>query len=83
MGYSLFELLVSCGGVAGGVCVLFYLLLRTLLNHMENNRERTEQRLTGIIDNYNKVCDKHADSTDKNTQALTELTVFLKAKNGH
>lgn len=66
---SIIEYIGSIGGIAGVLAFIIFLIYR-------QNRKSSEDRLTGIIKEYN-------DAAKANTSALTELIVWLKAKNGH
>ena len=75
---------LGLGGVFAGVMVHLY--RETVKNHREDNNHYIEQiredrkfmedRLTTILSEYNQKCDGMTD-------ALRELTVWLKARNGH
>jgi len=73
---SIIEYIGSIGGIAGVLAVLMFLAYRHLVNQMRSDRTFMEDRLTGVIDNYN-------ESTKENTKVLAELFTWLKAKNGH
>ena len=72
---SLFEYLFNfgLGAVFAGIMFMMY---RDARNTMRQDREFMEERLTQIIDAYNASCNAM-------TTALNELTIWLKAKNGH
>ena len=65
----------SIGGIGGVLAVLMWLMVRHLVSQMREDRKFMEDRLTDIINNYNKTI---SDST----RATTELITWLKAKNG-
>ena len=70
------------GGIAGVLVFLIFLTYRYLVKQMREDRQFMEDRLTGIISNYNDVCQTHTNAMIKHTQVLTELIVWLRAKNG-
>jgi len=73
---SIIEYIGSIGGVAGILAVLMFFAYKHLVNQMRTDRKFMEDRLTGVIDDYNQ-------STKENTKVLAELFTWLKAKNGH
>lgn len=66
----------SVGGVTGVLAVVIFLMYRTMVNQMREDRKFMEDRLTKIIDCYNGI-------TQENTKVLTELITWLKTKNGN
>ena len=78
------QLLGSIGGIGGILAVLIFLAYRYLVRQMREDRKFMENRLTGIIDDYNKVCRDNGKIMIDHTKVLTELIVLLKrfAKNG-
>ena len=70
------------GGIAGVLAFLIFLTYRYLVKQMREDRQFMEDRLTRIISNYNDVCQTHTNAMIKHTQVLTELIVWLRAKNG-
>ena len=73
---DLLQYIGSIGGIAGVLAVLILYLCRHLINQMREDRKFMEDRITHILEDYNKVV---SDST----RAQTELITWLKAKNGH
>jgi len=80
---GLLEYVISMGGVAGVLAFFIFKAYRCLVGQMRDDRKYMEDRLTGIINEYNSVCHSHTDAMLKHTQALTELIIWLKSKNGH
>ena len=66
---DLFQYIGSIGGIAGVLAFAIFLIYR-------QDRKASEDRLTGIIKEYNDAAHAH-------TSALTELITWLKAKNGN
>ncbi len=79
---TLIEYVGSIGGIAGVLALLIFLAYRYLVNQMREDRKFMEDRLTEVIKDYNEVCRDNQDAMVKHTQILTELIVWLKAKNG-
>jgi predicted nucleic acid-binding protein len=65
----------SIGGVAGVLAYIIFCMYRSLVKQALEDRKFMEDRLTKIIESYN-------EQSVNNTQVLTELIVWLKAKNG-
>ena len=80
---GLIEYVGSIGGTAGVLAVLMFLLMKYLIRQMRDDRKFMEDRLTGVIKDYNDVCRANQDALVKHTQIQTELIVWLKAKNGN
>jgi hypothetical protein len=72
---TVIEYIGSIGGIAGVLAFLLYLLVRHLISQMREDRKFMEDRLTKIIE-------ADQQSREKHTIVLTELTTWLKAKNG-
>ena len=80
---SIIEYIGSIGGVAGILAVLMFFAYRHLVNQMRDDRKFMEDRLTEVIKDYNDAQKVGQEVQLKNTQVLTELITWLKAKNGH
>ena len=69
----------SIGGITGVLAFIIFLIYRQdrkdSTNQLREDRKFMEDRLSGIID-------ADQESRQKNTQVLTELITWLKAKNG-
>ncbi len=50
---------------------------------MREDRKFSEERLVKIIDDYHVTCHDDQGIMVKHTQVMTELLVYLRAKNGH
>ncbi len=72
---NLIQWLGGIGGVGAVFGFLMYLALRETTKTMRNDRRYTEDRMTGILSDYNKA-------TNENSKALTELIVLLRTLNG-
>jgi len=82
MELSLIQYVGSTGGVVGVLAVLMFYLMKYLIRQMRDDRKFMEDRLTGIINDYNNVCRGNQDALVRHTQVQTELITWLKAKNG-
>lgn len=65
----------AVGGVGAVFAVLMFFVYRQTNKQMRDDRKYMEDRLTKIVDEYNRA------SSD-NTKVLWELITWLKAKNG-
>lgn len=72
---AVIEYIGSIGGIAGVLAVLMFLAYRYLVNQMREDRRFMEDRLTHVLDDYNQAF-------KDNTQMLSELYTWLKARNG-
>lgn len=79
---ELIEYIGSIGGIAGVLAVLMFTLMKHLINQMREDRKFMEDRLSNVIKDYNDVCKTNQAIQIKNSQVLTELITFLRAKNG-
>lgn len=79
---SLIEYIFSVGGVAGVLAVLMWLNNRSLVNQMIQDRKFMEDRLTQIIGDYNRVCERQWEAITTFTGVLSELKIWLEARNG-
>jgi hypothetical protein len=80
---DLIQYIGSIGGIAGVLAFFIFLTYRYLVAQMRQDRKYMEDRLTGIIKDYNEDAHSRTDAMVKNTQILTELIIWLKARNGH
>lgn len=69
-------------GIAGVFAICMFLVYRRVCNQMRDDRKYTEDRLTGVIENYHEDSREHTEAKVKNTQVLSELITWLKARNG-
>lgn len=72
---TILEYIGSIGGVGGVLAFLIFMAYRYLVRQMRDDRKYWEERLAKILDRYD-------ETATKNTAVLTELIVWLKAKNG-
>jgi len=79
---DLIQYVGSIGGVAGVMALLMFLMVRHLISQIRSDRKYMEDRLTKVIDDYHSSCNGYQEDLVKHTQVLTELTTWLKAKNG-
>lgn len=79
---DLLQFVGSIGGISGVLAVIIFLMYRHLVSQMRVDRKYMEDRLTTIIADYNSSHKDQQSIQVKHTQVLTELLVFLKAKNG-
>lgn len=73
------EFLQSVGaiyGIGALFAVILFIVLIKVVRLMRDDRKYWEERLSKIVDRYD-------ETTNKNTTVLTELIVWLKAKNGN
>lgn len=66
----------SIGGVGAVFGILMFFLLRETSRTARQDRKYMEDRLTGVLAEYNKVI-------LENTKVLSEVFTWLKAKNGN
>ena len=72
------EFLQSVGalyGIGALFAVILFIVLVKVVRLMRDDRKYWEVRLSQIVDRYD-------ETTNKNTTVLTELIVYLKARNG-
>ena len=65
----------SLGGVGAVFGIIMFMVLMKIMQIMREDRKFMEDRLTGIISS-------DVETRKENTIALTELIIWLKAKNG-
>ena len=82
MGFSIIQYVGSIGGVAGVLAMVIFFMYRQMVSQIRIDRKFMEDRLTGIINDYNNVCKGNQDALVRHTQVQTELITWLKAKNG-
>lgn len=70
-------------GIAAIFAFGMFAVCRQLIMQMRHDRVFMEDRLTKVTEDYNEVVQSHTEAKIKNTAALTELTTWLKARNGH
>jgi hypothetical protein len=84
---DLLQFIGSIGGITGVLAFLMFLVYRqdhkTSQDNLTKIIENMESRQTEIVRAYNETCQLHTNAMVKNTQVLTELIVWLKARNGH
>jgi len=68
------------GAVFAGVMVGVYL---NTVKQMRQDRKFMEDRLTGLINDYNKACNATTNTLLETTKILSELYTWLKARNGN
>jgi len=64
------------GGIGGVFAVLLFFIYRQTIKQMREDRKYTENRMSNVLDAYNKA-------TLENTKILAELYTWLRAKNGN
>lgn len=82
MELSIIQYMGSVGGVTGILAIVVFFMYKQMVNQMREDRKFMEDRLTGIINDYNNVCRGNQDALVKHTQVQSELITWLKAKNG-
>jgi len=78
---EMLEYIGSIGGIAGVLAVLMFSLMKHLIGQMRDDRKFMEDRLTGVIKDYNEVCRANQEALVKHTQILTELITWLRTNN--
>ena len=73
---SFLQWIGSIGGVGAVFGLLMFFLVRENTRTMRQDRMYMEDRLSGVIDGYNKA-------TQESTKILAELFTYLKMKNGN
>jgi len=66
--------IAGVGGIGAVFAVLLFLVYRQTNKQMREDRRFTEDRMTGILADYNKA-------TNENTKALAELVILLRTLN--
>ena len=79
---SILEYIYSIGGIGGVLAFLIFMAYRYLVRQLREDRKFMEDRLTGIIGEYNKASRGQQRATVRHTKVLAELYTWLKAKNG-
>jgi len=79
---DLLQYLLNFGLGAVFAGIMFY-IYRNTTRQMRSDRELMEVKLTQQNDQYNEVVRERNDVMLKFVAAITELTVWLKAKNGN
>ena len=83
MSEMILDYIISVGGIGGLLALIMFFSYRYLVRQMREDRKYMEDRMTKVIDDYGANCKSHTDAMIKHTQVLTELIVYLKAKNGN
>jgi len=73
---TFFDWIAGIGGVGAVFAVILFFVYRWTVRQQRDDRKYMEDRLTNVIDDYNRT------SSD-NTKVLWELITWLKAKNGN
>lgn len=69
------EWIAGIGGIGAVFAVIMFLVYRQTNKQMRDDRRFMEDRLTSVLDAYNKA-------SQESTKILSELFTWLKAKNG-
>jgi len=77
------ELLGSIGGVGAVMGFLIFLAYKYLVIQIQEDRKLSENRLTGLLKDYNEICRANAEATKDLTRVSSELYTYLKMRNGH
>ena len=72
---SFLQWIAGVGGIGAVFAVLMFLVYRQTISQMRTDRKYMEDRMSKIIEADQITREKH-------TQVLTELIIWLKAKNG-
>jgi len=76
------EYIGSIGGIAGVLAFLLWLTVKYLIRQIREDRKFMEDRLTKIIDDYNKTSKDNQDVQREHTKVLAELYTYLRMRNG-
>ncbi len=71
------------GGIGAVFGIIIFWVYRDTTKQMREDRKFTEDRLAKLTDNYHVTCQNDQQIMVKHTQVMTELLVYLRAKNGH
>jgi len=77
------EFIGSIGGIGGVLAFLMFLAFKTLAKQITEDRHHSENRLTGLLNDYNEICKANAEATREHTRVSSELYTYLKMRNGH
>ncbi len=66
----------AVGGIGAVFAILMFVVYRQTIKQMREDRKFWEERLAKIVERYDDTASKH-------TTVLTELIVWLKARNGN
>lgn len=72
----------SIGGIGGIFGIVMFLVYRQTVKQVREDRKFMENRLTGLVEENFQIRERSISATVKHAQVLTELIVWLKAKNG-
>ena len=70
-------------GIAGVLAGIIFLAYRNQVKQLRDDRKYMEDKMTGLITDYNKASKAQTDALVKHAAIQTELIFWLKAKNGH
>jgi len=83
---TLLEFAGQIGGIAGVLAVIMFLIYRQDRKSSERSqsedRKFNEDRLTNVLSDYSRDCRNQTEAFGKVREALIELTIWLKRKNG-
>ena len=77
------DFIAKVGGVGGVMALLMFLSYRYLVQQVVRDRQHSEERLTGVLKDYNEVCRMQATATVDSTKVQAELFTWLREHNGH
>lgn len=84
---TLLEFAGQVGGIAGVLAVIMFFIYRQDRKSGERqqleDRKFMEDRLTNVLSDYSRDCRNHTEAFGKVREALIELTIWLKKKNGN
>jgi hypothetical protein len=79
---SFLQYIGSIGGIGAIFAVLFFIVYWITTKQSRQDRIFMEDRLTIVLKSYETSCDKTDKIISEHTKVLTELYMWLKAKNG-
>lgn len=82
MDITLLQFVGSIGGIGAVFALIMFWAYRDTVKQLREDRKFMEDRLTGLLTEYNKVCRDANDNTMEHTKVMSELVTWLKAKYG-
>jgi hypothetical protein len=79
---TLLQFIGSVGGIGAIFAFLLFLVYQNTVKQLREDRKFMEDRLTGVIAEYNTTCRDSQSASIELTRVFSELTTWLKAKNG-
>jgi len=80
---DLIQYIGSIGGIGGVLGIIMFLTYRYLVGQMREDRKFMEDRMAGLVNDYNKICTGTTNALIEQTKVQSELYTWLKDRNGH